>query len=196
MRCEIKSGGWESSPRYCDPDAIQIVLLIWKGKGPPSPGVLVAFAVYCFMACVCHLGRTGLEAVTSVSVNRSWRAMKGTFLSDPQKQCLGSYLSFVSLQLFPIRGLRSIHCPVTELMVALVLQAQPHAFSAFLWVRPALCGADVEIVSDKSGETILPGCLLEYRVRLFDMSLKKLWRQMPFLKGRRDFSKISVNGLL
>lgn len=59
-----------------------------KELGLPSPRVLMTFGIYCFMVCVYNLERTGLEVVTSFSVNRSWRSMKVTFLSDPKKQCL------------------------------------------------------------------------------------------------------------
>lgn len=67
--------------------------------------------------------------------------------------------------------------------------------SALLGVCSALRGADIDIVSDKSGQTIL---LVPSRIQsvLFGMCLKKLWRQIQFLKGERGFSKISVNGLL
>lgn len=85
-----KVGGWENALRYSDPDAIQIVLQIWKGKGEgfTHPQGLMAFGIYYFMVCVYNLERTGFEVVTSYSVNRSWRSMKVTFLSDPKKQRL------------------------------------------------------------------------------------------------------------
>lgn len=88
MRCEIKSGGWENSLRYSDPDEIQIILQIQKGKGSPSCKVPVAFGIDYFMVFAYSLERAGLEVVTSFSINRGWRSMKVIFLSDPKKQCL------------------------------------------------------------------------------------------------------------
>lgn len=135
MRCEIKSGGWKNSLRYSDPDAIQIILQIWKGKGErfthPKP---LWHLAYCCMACVCNWGRTGFDVVTFCSVNRSWRSMKVIFLSDPEIWVSDFPLSVVSWQLFSIREPCGAHHSIPGLTAALVLWSSLTHFPALLGV--------------------------------------------------------------
>lgn len=180
----MKSGCWENSLRYSDPDAIQIILQIPKAKGAdcPSPEGLVAFGIYSFMACVYNLEGTQLEVVTSFSVNRSWRSMKVTFLSDPEKQCLWFCLSIVPLQLVWIREPCGTHCPDTGLLAALVLTVQPSTFSC-----PPLDPLFVELtLRQRHINQALQSCCAILNMECgFGMTLKQLWKHTHFLKGER-----------